>query len=78
MYRTMALIWSSSNAAWGQCAVTACIVQDLLGGDIIWSLAKSPDQREHSHYFNVLPDGSIVDLTKEQFPLVFCPGEYAI
>src|ERR1700724_3464771 len=27
--------WSASNPAWGQCAVTALIVQDLLGGHLL-------------------------------------------
>jgi hypothetical protein len=60
--------WSPINPAWGQCAVTACIVQDFLGGVIVWAKAVSPDKLEHSHYFNVLSDGSIVDMTREQFP----------
>src|SRR6266566_2911292 len=28
--------WSVSNPAWGQCAVTACVVHDVLGGRIVW------------------------------------------
>jgi len=67
--------WRQSNPAWGQCAVTACIVQDLLGGEILWTKAVSPDNQEHSHYFNVISDGSIVDMTREQFPsdTIFVP-----
>jgi hypothetical protein len=67
--------WSVSNPAWGQCAVTACVLHDVLGGRIVWCIARSPDNEEHSHYFNVLADGSTLDLTREQFPVgtVFAP-----
>jgi hypothetical protein len=47
--------WEQANPAWGQCAVTACLVQDILGGDILWTMAICPDGREYSHYFNMLP-----------------------
>lgn len=61
--------WQQANPAWGQCAVTACLVQDILGGDILWTMAICPDGREYSHYFNAFSDGTIYDLTREQFPL---------
>jgi len=54
--------WSDSNPAWGQCAVTALVVQDALGGRIIRTVVGGT-----SHYFNLLPDGAEVDLTAEQF-----------
>lgn len=59
--------WSADNPALGQCAVTACVVQDYLGGDILSSVVTFPDGRTGSHYFNVI-DGKIVDLTRQQFP----------
>lgn len=59
--------WSRANAASGQCAVTACVVQDYLGGDIVWAEAQLPDGGRVSHFFNVL-DGKEVDLTRGQFP----------
>ncbi|MBI4145549.1 hypothetical protein HY493_05100 [Candidatus Woesearchaeota archaeon] len=59
--------WTIENPAWGQCAVTALVVNDHLGGKLIWAPAKLPDGREVSHYFNELPNG-VVDLTKVQFP----------
>lgn len=58
--------WSANNPAWGQCAVTACLVQDYLGGDIVWSEARLSDGRKVSHYFNLV--GRAIDLTLEQFP----------
>ncbi|MEC3917703.1 YunG family protein [Nocardia sp. CDC160] len=60
-------VWSASNRAKGQCAVTACVVQDYLGGEIYHSVATLPGGETFSHYFNVI-DGRSVDLTKQQFP----------
>ena len=60
--------WTAENPAWGQCAVTACVAQDLFGGEIVWAAATTPDEKRHSHYFNRLPDGTILDLTRDQFP----------
>ncbi|MET8653923.1 YunG family protein [Nocardia aurea] len=59
--------WTNSNSAKGQCAVTACVVHDHLGGDIFNCTATLPTGETVSHYFNVI-DGEIVDLTVEQFP----------
>ena len=47
--------------------MTACTVQDELGGDIVWAEANLPDGRAISHYFNLI-DGQEVDLTRDQFP----------
>jgi hypothetical protein len=54
--------WSASNPAWGQCAVTALIVQDLLGGQLLRSTVGTI-----SHYWNQLPSGDELDLTRQQF-----------
>lgn len=59
--------WSNDNPALGQCAVTACVVQDYLGGDILNSVVTLPDGNTDSHYYNVI-DGEDLDLTKQQFP----------
>ncbi|MBH0779944.1 YunG family protein [Nocardia bovistercoris] len=59
--------WTHSNPAKGQCAVTACVVHDHLGGDILNSVAALPSGETVSHYFNII-DGETVDLTTEQFP----------
>jgi hypothetical protein len=60
--------WTAENPSWGQCAVTACLVQDVLGGEILWAAATTPDGARHSHYFNRLEDGIVLDLTCDQFP----------
>ena len=59
--------WYKENPAWGQCAVTACVVNDYLGGKIVWAEALLPDGRTISHYFNNI-NGNELDLTRKQFP----------
>lgn len=59
--------WSEENIAWGQCAVTALVVQDYLQGEVVWAPARLPDGKEISHYFN-LTRGNELDFTREQFP----------
>lgn len=54
--------WSPDNPAAGQCAVTALVVQDVYGGDLLRVVNEG-----ESHYFNRLPDGREVDLTRGQF-----------
>jgi hypothetical protein len=56
--------WSEDNPAKGQCAVTALLIQEILGGDLMRCVVDGFG----SHYFNRLPDGTIVDLTRRQFP----------
>ena len=53
--------WNESNNALGQCAVTALIVNDFLGGKIMRCMCESG-----SHYYNLI-DNNIVDLTDSQF-----------
>jgi len=55
-------VWTPSNPAWGQCAITALIVQEEFGGELLRG-----QMREGSHYWNRLPDGTEVDLTLQQF-----------
>lgn len=54
--------WSVSNPAWGQCAVTALIMQDFFDGQLLRT-----EIRGISHYWNRLSTGEEVDLTIEQF-----------
>lgn len=70
-------VWSSETTAdpagyatpgatksYGQCAVTALVIQNRLGGELMRTTADGV-----SHYFNLLPDGTTVDLTRDQFPV---------
>jgi hypothetical protein len=54
--------WTPENPSWGQCAVTALVLQDLFGGTLVRSTVGGV-----SHYWNQLPDGSFLDLTLRQF-----------
>lgn len=55
--------WTPENPTFGQCAVTALLVQDIHGGELLRGKVG-----QVSHYWNRLPDGSELDLTWEQFP----------
>jgi 8-oxo-dGTP pyrophosphatase MutT (NUDIX family) len=60
--------WSATNPAWGQCASTALVVQDLLGGELMMADVHAADGTPAGvHYWNRLPDGLELDLTREQF-----------
>jgi hypothetical protein len=48
----------------GQCAATALIVQDYVGGEIMQCDVRGDHE---SHFYNRLPSGEILDLTNEQF-----------
>ena len=54
--------WSPQNPAWGQCAVTALVIQDYFGGTLLRG-----EVGQISHYWNVLPSGKELDLTRSQF-----------
>jgi len=55
--------WTPENRSYGQCAVTALIVQDQLGGTLQRTVVDGV-----SHYYNRLPTGKYEDLTFDQFP----------
>jgi hypothetical protein len=61
-------LFSTGESSIGQCAVTALVVQDYFGGDILNAIVTYPDNPavSSSHYFNVI-DGKEIDLTKQQF-----------
>ena len=54
--------WSRENPAAGQCAVTALVLQDYLGGTIMRN-----EINGHPNYFLRLDDGTEIDLAREQF-----------
>jgi uncharacterized protein (DUF952 family) len=61
-------VWSAENPSRGQCAVTALVVQDLLGGELLLAEVHYPDgSRQGLHYWNRLGEGVELDLTREQF-----------
>ncbi|WP_327152755.1 alpha/beta hydrolase [Streptomyces yangpuensis] len=59
--------WTPENPAWGQCDITALLVQDLVGGDLVLGEVFHEGRQEGYHWWNLLPGGIRVDLTREQF-----------
>ena len=53
--------WNTNNPSLGQCATTALIVNDFMGGKIMRCMCNNI-----SHYYNKI-NGNIIDLTSEQF-----------
>ena len=54
--------WSADNPAWGQCAISALVAQDVLGGSLLVG-----EFNGIQHYWNLLPNNRQLDLTKHQF-----------
>jgi hypothetical protein len=59
--------WCPDNPARGQCGVTALVVRELIGGDVIRADVHRGSERVGGHYWNRLSGGVDVDLTREQF-----------
>jgi hypothetical protein len=59
--------WTPDNPAAGQCAVTARVVRDYLGGDVLVAGVVLDGRRVNRHAWNVLQSGLTIDLTREQF-----------
>lgn len=53
----------------GQCGTTALVVHELLGGDLMVADVEHEGRVDGVHYWNVLPDGVEVDLTRDQLIL---------
>jgi len=56
--------YGGENPPYGQCRATALVVHDYLGGSILFSIYKGSFG---AHYYNMLDDGTVVDLTRQQF-----------
>jgi ADP-ribose pyrophosphatase YjhB (NUDIX family) len=60
--------WPTDGGASGQCGSTALVVHDALGGELMMAEVRGADGGHRGlHDFNRLPDGSELDLTREQF-----------
>jgi hypothetical protein len=57
--------WREDNPACGQCSVTALVVQDVFGGEILTTRIGGA-----WHFYNQI-DGSRFDLTESQFTVRF-------
>ncbi len=67
--------WSPENPSRGQCAVTAMVVRDHLGGEIVIAPVLRDGEPVEAHAWNVLSDGQVIDLTADQFGDEFELGE---
>ncbi|MEU9761397.1 hypothetical protein ACFYYY_16305 [Streptomyces sp. NPDC001834] len=59
--------WTPDNPARDQCGVTALVLHDLLGGDLIRGEVHVDGERVDYHWWNRFGMGIEVDLTREQF-----------
>jgi hypothetical protein len=60
--------WHAGNPAWGHCDITALVVNDLFGGDLMLGEVWAADgERQGYHWWNLLATGVQLDLTYEQF-----------
>ena len=60
--------WTPQNPARGQCGATALVVHDLLGGELLLAeVLRTDGSRQGVHWWNRLPGGRELDLTREQF-----------
>lgn len=59
--------WHVDNPARGQCGVTALVLNDLLGGDLVLGEVRVAGERTGVHYWNRFGAGVEVDLTRDQF-----------
>ncbi|URM90799.1 hypothetical protein LUW75_13335 [Streptomyces sp. MRC013] len=59
--------WRPDNPARDQCGVTAMVLNDLLGGELIRGEVLVDGVRTDYHWWNRLGMGVEVDLTREQF-----------
>ncbi|MBQ0825179.1 YunG family protein [Streptomyces tagetis] len=59
--------WQPGNPAWGQCDITALLVHDVFGGDLVVGEVYQGAEQHGHHWWNRLPSGVELDLTREQF-----------
>ena len=58
----------TKNPLWGHCAVVSLLANDYFGGGFVRAfLDNTPFADIGSHYWNILPDGTEQDFTREQF-----------
>jgi len=61
--------WQPDNPAWGHCDITALIVNDVFGGELMVGEVWFDAEQHGFHCWNRLPSGVELDLTREQFRL---------
>jgi hypothetical protein len=61
------LPWDPAVPERGQCGPTALVLQDLLGGRLLLAEVTVAGEPRGFHWWNLLPSGLQVDLTRDQF-----------
>lgn len=59
--------WTPENPSRGQCDITALVVHDLVGGEVLGADVYLDGTRIEGHMWNRLASGLDVDLTRDQF-----------
>jgi hypothetical protein len=59
--------WRHGNPAWGHCDISALLVHDLLGGDLMVGEVHLDGEQHGFHWWNATPSGIQLDVTREQF-----------
>ncbi len=59
--------WTPDNPAWGHCDITALVVNDIFGGDLMLGEVHLDGEQHGYHWWNRLPSGIEIDLTRDQF-----------
>ncbi|MGN9906625.1 YunG family protein [Phytohabitans sp. LJ34] len=59
--------WQPGNPAWGQCDITALLLHDLLGGELMLGEVWRGAVQEGFHWWNRLASGVEIDVTRSQF-----------
>ncbi|MEU6393642.1 hypothetical protein [Streptomyces sp. NPDC046939] len=59
--------WMLDNPAWGHCDITALVINDVLGGDLMVGEVHLDGVQHGFHWWNRLPSGVELDVTREQF-----------
>lgn len=60
-------VWAPENPAAGHCDVTSLLIREEIGGDLKMAQVFRNGELSEHHFWNVLPDGSEIDLTSSQF-----------
>ena len=59
--------WSPENPAWGHCDITALLINDIFGGDLVLGEVFAGAEQQGYHWWNRLDSDLDVDLTRSQF-----------
>jgi len=59
--------WGPENPAWGHCDVTALLLNDIFGGDLVVGEVYAGAEQQGYHWWNRLSSGLDIDLTRSQF-----------